>query len=415
MTSSSNLRVGVWCACTLVTAALPGCGSEPVVPEPAPEPMIFKGTHAEGGATAFKAAQMAAGYRLAVDMLNEQGGLGERPVVLELEDDRGDPATSRVLYAGFVTDDSVDAVVAPFGPSVTAAAAEITELAGWPLIATAAAAPSIWAGEARAWTVQMAVPARAWLQGSVEVAVDAGATQLALFTEETAIPQAVAAGVREAAQEAGLAVLIDSSYPSGEADFASFVTAASDSGADFLVSAGYRPVAVELARAVELAGYEPLMMSLGIGPADPTFPDDAGTDASACVMGHSPWAASVDTHGFLASNNTFVQRYTQEHGVAPGYHAALGFGAIELLAEAVSETLTEDNEIDRVELRDYLFGTATETILGPFSVLASGSNAGAQNLLSGLQIQWQDDGEGNLVQRIVHPESHAEAEACPYR
>ena len=51
--------------------------------------------------------------------------------------------------------------------------------------------------------------------------------------------------------------------------------------------------------------------------------------------------------------------------------------------------------------------------MGPFSVYPLGdSRAGAQRALKGVQIQWQDDGEGGLALRIIHPEAVAEAPPC---
>ena len=38
--------------------------------------------------------------------------------------------------------------------------------------------------------------------------------------------------------------------------------------------------------------------------------------------------------------------------------------------------------------------------------------AGAQQALKGLQVQWQDDGSGGLERRIVHPAAVADAETC---
>ena len=52
-------------------------------------------------------------------------------------------------------------------------------------------------------------------------------------------------------------------------------------------------------------------------------------------------------------------------------------------------------------------------MLGPFRVYPLGdSRAGAQRALKGVQIQWQDDEEGGLALRIVHPEALAEAFPC---
>ena len=86
---------------------------------------------------------------------------------------------------------------------------------------------------------------------------------------------------------------------------------------------------------------------------------------------------------------------------------------MELVAEAISEAMTGRGEVDRAAMRDHLFAFSGGTVLGPFDVNPLGhEEAGAQLALGGVQLQWQDDGAGGLVQRIIHPPESAEAEPC---
>ena len=89
------------------------------------------------------------------------------------------------------------------------------------------------------------------------------------------------------------------------------------------------------------------------------------------------------------------------------------FGAVELLSEAIRASLTATGTIDNATVRDHLFSTSTETVLGPFGVVPlSEADAGSQRLLVRLQLQWQDDGQGGLVQRVIYPDAAAEADPC---
>ncbi|MCY4544853.1 MAG: hypothetical protein OXD39_06420, partial [Gemmatimonadetes bacterium] len=93
--------------------------------------------------------------------------------------------------------------------------------------------------------------------------------------------------------------------------------------------------------------------------------------------------------------------------------AAAGFGAVELLAEGINRAATPTGEIDRASIRDFLFATSKQTVLGPYDVYPFGdAQAGAQRDLKGIQIQWQDDGAGGLVKRIVHPPAASQAPPC---
>ena len=111
-----------------------------------------------------------------------------------------------------------------------------------------------------------------------------------------------------------------------------------------------------------------------------------------------------------------MQRYRTAYGAEPGYTAAAGFGAIELLAAAARSSVALHGEIVDEAVRDHLFSTSTETVLGPFGVVPLGQpDAGSQRLLVRLQLQWQDDGQGGLVQRIIYPDGAAEADPCTTR
>ena len=161
------------------------------------------------------------------------------------------------------------------------------------------------------------------------------------------------------------------------------------------------------------AEYTPVLSSWNVGPGHPDFPDRVGIDAARCVVGNAPWVASLTTSGLLATAATFVQRYRDEYNAEPGYQAAAGFGAIELLAEAARASVASHGEIVEAAVRDYLFSTSTGTVLGPYGVVPLGDpDAGSQRQLVRLQLQWQDDGEGGLVQRVIYPDGAAEAEAC---
>ena len=389
-----------------------GCRELPAEPEPPPEPIVVAATYSETGPRSKSANEMAAGYRMAVEMLNERGGIGGRPLNLVMRDDGSSPATAARHYFDFVTSDSIDAILSPYSSPITEAVMTLTEAAGWPLVAPLAAAPDLWSGRDRRWSLQMLNPAPSFHRGAIELAAEHGLRTLALVYENSAFPAAMARGVREAADAHGMTIVADRAFPVGQADHAALVSAARDARADMLAGAAYHPDAVALARAVAETGYLPVLVSLNLGPDDPLFAKDVGAVAR-CMMGNAAWLPRMRTSGYIADGATIVRRYEAEHGAPPNYTVAAGFGAVELFAEATSATLTADGEIDRAAMRDHLFSVSTETVLGPFGVFPLGhAEAGAQRALAGVQVQWQPDGAGGLTQRIVHPPEAAEAEPC---
>ena len=375
------------------------------------DPIHIAATISETGTRSTPATEMENGYRLAVEELNDKGGIRGRKVELVTIDDQSDPDSAARHYGTFV-ERRIDVLLGPYSSPVTAAVLDVTEAAEIPLVAPAASTPTIWAGKGRRWSVQMLHPAPVFLQGSVEVAARGGARTVALVYEDTQYPRSLATGVREAADAHSLEIVLDRSYPEGEADYAALVAEARDAGGDLFIGGGYYEDAIGLTRAVADADYEPLLISLSLGPSDPRFATELG-DLARCVAGNAPWISTIRTSGFIADSESFVRMYEDAHGRPPGYHAAAGFGAAELMAEAIDATISPTGRIDRTDVRDHLFTASTESVLGPFSVHPLGhEQAGAQRALKGLQIQWQDDGRGGLAQLIVHPEGMAQAEPC---
>lgn len=392
--------------------------SEAIGPEPDPpplplEPIRFAATFPETGYLSGDGVKMRNGYALAVDMLNQQGGIGGREVVLTLRDDGSDPQAAARIYGEFMADPSVDVVLGPFSSVITEAVLHVAESAGKPLVTAAAGSGALWAGWGRQWTVQMAAPARGYLDGSVELAAANGAETLALVWEDSRFPRSVASGVREAAIEAGLRVVFDQSYAPGRADHDALTSAAKNANADVFLGGGYLQDAIDFAKAAETVDYAPQLMGLLVGPGDPGFASAAGGAAAQCVTSHATWAPSLATQGPLADNATFVQRYRQSFGESAHYLAAGAFGAVELVATGFRAAMSADGEVNDATLRDFLFSTATQTVAGPYRVAPLGDpSAGSQQAALTLQIQWQDDGEGGLTQRIVHPAQAAQSDAC---
>ena len=395
-----------------LAAAVASCRDSAVSPSEESS-VTIAGTRAATGSLSTEGRNMERGFRLAVEMLNDAGGIGGRPVELLLRDDRSDPDLAADIYRELAATDSIDLLIGPYASSVTGAVVPVVEAAGRPLVTPLAASHTIWDGQSRQWSVQMMNNARDNLSGAVVIGAREGAETVALVYEDSRFPVSAAEGVRDAVAEEGMRLVLDEKYPVGGADHAALAARARDLRADLFVGGGYTDDAVAFTRAVADVGYTPLLSSWSIGPGEPDFPDRVGVDLARCVIGNAPWVASLNTSGRLASSEVFVRRYEEAYGVTPGYTAAAGFGAVELLAEAATASLSASGEIQEAELRDYLFSTSTETVLGPFGVVPLGEpDAGSQQLLVRLQLQWQDDGQGGLVQRVIYPDGSADAEAC---
>ena len=403
----STLLLGI----AVLALAVTGCGDDPAGPEAEAGTITLAAALAETGRHAGAGNDLAWGYRLAVELLNERGGIAGRRVQLVIRDDESDPETSAGLYSGFVASDTVHALLGPYSSVITETVIPVAEAAGIPLVAPMASAPELWAGQQRQWSVQMLNPAPTYVQGSVELAAQGGAETVALIYEDTSFPRSLANGVREAAEAHGLDLVLDRAYAVGEADHEALAAAARDAGGDLFVIGGYGQDLIALRIAADDVGYVPLMLSVN-GPAAPLFVSGVG-ELARCVSGGAPWVPAVRTSGFIGDSQTLVRKFEAAEGTSPDHRPAGGFGAVEVMAEAIEAALAETGQPDPAAIRDQLFALETDTVLGPFSVYPLGdSRAGAQRALKGVQIQWQNDGEDGLTLRIIHPEALAEAPPC---
>ena len=400
----------------VLAMVMAACGNEDPMgpgpePTPAPKSITLGAAVAETGRLSTPGQEVSRGYRIAVEMLNEKGGIGGRKVQLVIRDDGSDANASIRLYQEMIASDSITAFLGPYSSGITEPVIGVTEAAGIPLVASAAAAPAIWANRGRQWSVQVTNPAPTYLEGSVELASQSGARTVALVWEDTAFPAAVAQGIRDAARTRGLDIVMEQAYALGSADYEALAAMARDAGADLFIGGGYSEDAIAFARAVAAVEYRPLLTSLLLASGE-TFINEVGADGR-CVISNAAWDPTIRTEGYIATNEAFVRRYETAYNRMPDYQAAAGFGAVELLAEGINRAATPTGEIDRASIRDFLFATSKQTVLGPFGVYPFGdAQAGAQRDLKGIQIQWQDDGSGSLVKRIVHPPAASQAPPC---
>ncbi len=403
----SLARPAAGLGCALLLA---GC----IETDPPTEPptIVLAATFSQTGRFSQLGTEMANGYALAVLMLNEGRGVRGHRVRLVLRDDRSEADAAAQGYAEYVASGEYDALLGPYSSPLTEAAVGVADSAGIPLVAPMAADPGIWADRSREWSVQMLNPGPTYLQGSVELAAANGGTTAALVYEESQFPASVADGVRAAAGVHGVDMVLDRTYPVGAADHEALATAAGEAGAQLFIGGGYYDDAVAFTRAVAAVGYAPMLLSLNLGPAQSSFADELGHLAR-CVAGNAAWLPTIRTRGFIANSEVFVRRYELVYGATPSYYAAGGFGAVELLVEAIDAAISGGRGVDPAAIRDQLFSMETETVLGPFKAHPLGhAQAGGQQALKGLQVQWQNDGEGGLERRIVHPPAVADAEAC---
>ncbi len=344
------------------------------------------------GAYSRTGKELQNGYQLWAEQVNAAGGIMGRRVEFVTYDDTSDPETGARLYEKLISEDKVDLVLGPYSSPVTLAASTVTEKYGYPMIVSGASATDIWTrGYKYVFGIYTMAPA--YMDGAIDIAKRSGYTTVAIMNENSAFSKDTADGAAKKAQEAGFQVVFREEYAKDVRDLTPILTRARALNPDVLIGGTYGEDATLIVRQLKDLNWTPRLLSLSIGPALPDFTENLGADAE-YVMGSTQWEPTIKSQGAPE----FVAAYKAKYGYEPGYHAAGGYGAAQLLAKAVERAGAIDNQ----RIRDALATMETTTIFGPYKVDSNGAQIAKPSYL--IQIQ---DGQ----RKLVWPDSAAEASA----
>lgn len=329
------------------------------------------------------------GYRLCEADLNRSGGLLGRAVEFIIHDDESSTSIAVDRYRQFITEDRVDAVIGPYGSTLTEAVAPVTEQFRMVHISPLAATTSIWE-QGREFLFMVLPPAELFLAGVIDMADRNGLRKVAVLHEDQLFPRAAGAGAAELAVERGMEVVMSAAYQSGTSDFTPMLEALRDHGAEVLAMAASNLNDFILV-INQMAALEVNVQMFGTSGAVNEFRAELGARAE-YAYGLSAWEPVLDNPGVPE----FVAAYESEFGLEPSFHAAGAYGSCQLFAEAVQQA----GNLDQESIRDILLSLETTTIFGDYAVDARGY----QTANRGLIIQWQD---GEKV--VVWPDDVATA------
>jgi branched-chain amino acid transport system substrate-binding protein len=353
-------------------------------------PIRIGATMSESGAYSTQGIAARNGYLLCEQHINEQGGLLGRDIEFLIYDDQSDPETAISLYERLINEDQVDAVMGPYGSTLTEAVAPVTESHGMVQVSPLAATTSIWE-QGREYLFMVLPPAELFLAGLIEMASGFGLNRVAILQEDALFPRAAGDCAAELARQNGMDIVFHETYPSGTDDFTELLEEVRLNGTEVLgMAASALDDFITVVRQMKENDINVSMF--GTSGAVQQFQDELGADAE-YAYGLSAWEPGLPYPGI----ERFTDDYTSKFNMAPSFHAAGAYGSCLIFAEAVQLA----GSLDQNAIRDELLALETTTIFSNYSV----DERGYQTANTGLFIQWQD---GEKV--IVWPDNVATAE-----
>ena len=336
------------------------------------------------------------GYEVWRDTVNEEGGLLERQVELEIRDDASDQNTVVSDYNALIQREDVDLLLGTFSSLLNLPASAAAERNQMLYVEPAGGAPEIFERDFQfgPFFTQQATAEKQgdlfvdWLLNLPEDEQPKTAAYPVL-DDPFALP--VIEAMRKKLEDAGIETVYDEIYPVSTSNFDSIADSVKSENPDLVANGAQFDDGIGFRRSLSKVGFEPKMLFQTNAPSfGSQYSDGVGvknTEGTFFAISHTPDATTP-------GNEEFVQRFEDEFGEPPAEDAADAYASGQVLQAAVEEVGSID---DQLALADWLRDNTVETILGPLEWEDTGAPIG--EFLIG---QWQ-----NGKAEIVLPEDAA--------
>lgn len=360
--------------------------------------------HPLSGSSALDGQQMDNAAQLAVDAINEAGGIksmGGAQLELLSADSQGKPEVGQSEAQRLIQEGAVS-IIGSYQSAVSQVVAAVAERNSVPFVIDVSSADAI-LEQGYTYTFRLqpsgSVLAEDAAQQLFDVsnATDEPAKMVAILHEQGPFGTAIKDTFIEKAQSLGMEIGPVASYdPANVSDFTTQVAAVKASGSDVLMVAGYYRDGVLVANAVDTVkpGVN-AVWGVANGAFDvPSFPDEVG------AAGEGFFDANYHFDATNPDTQALQEKYREKFNDEIRTGAVLSYDAVRVIADS----LERSGDADPTKLRDAISQTELQSLVastGPITFGPTGENEGAAPIL--MQVQ-----EGKVVQTF--PKDFSEAE-----
>lgn len=325
------------------------------------EPILVGANYELSGYSASYGVALFEALQLAVEQVNEQGGLLDgRPVELVYADNQSDK-TETVSVATKLIEDGVVAILGPGATDVAMVQTQVIEEAGVPTLVPAATADHLTVnddGEVYNYLFRLAFTYTYQANAAARFAQDHfGATKAVVLVDQANDYSVGQAGpfVTEF-ERLGGEIVRQESFTGGETDFMGILTTLLAEDFDVIyLPAFYTEGGLITKQAREMGITQPILS--GHGFASDTLVELAGPENATDLF----YTSHFHTGSEDPKVKEFIAAYEEKFGKSPDTFGALGYDAANLLFQAIEEAGSTDREairdaIENVEQFDGITG-----------------------------------------------------------
>ncbi len=381
----------------------------PVAKAAEPIKIGFSMTLTGGLAGAGQAALIA--MKIWRDDVNAAGGLLGRQVEFVYYDDATNPSKVPGIYSKLINVDKVDLVVSSYGTNLIAPAMPIVMKQKMVFIALFGLAVNERFNYNNYFQIMPAGPEPKldWSRGFFNLAMNQSPQpqSIALLAADSEFAKNAVAGARSHAEQLGLNIVYDKTYPPGTADFTPVVRAIMASNPDLVYVGSYPPGSVGIVNAANELDLKAKMFGGGmVGLQYAGIQKTLGSKMNG-IVNYDFWvpASTLNFEGVDA----FLAKY--QAAAAGGKVDPLGhylppyaYAYLQVLGAAVNAV----GKLDHAAIGEHMRNNTFDTVVGAVSFAPNGEWAKTRTL----QVQFRDIKDGDMSQfenegtRVVlYPES----------
>jgi branched-chain amino acid transport system substrate-binding protein len=312
-----------------------GCSANETGGGPAPEgdPIVIGLQTPASGPSAADGASATAGAQLAIDAINADGGVLDRPLSLEIGDDQGQAAQGPIVAQKLLSTGAVGVVGGSYsGPSLSSA--EAYQDAGVPMVTAYAVHPDITkAGDHifRIWPVAD-VEGEALAEYAYN---ELGVSSVGVINLDNDFGTSLATGFTSAFEASGGDIVSQRSEQIGATDFSAALTTIAAADPDGLFVAAYYSEAAQIVKQARSMGLD--IPIFGAGFDSPLFIELAGSAADGVTF-----ISDFTTDSDDPQVTKFIEDYQALTGKVPDSNAASAYDCVLVIANAIEQSGSTD-------------------------------------------------------------------------
>jgi branched-chain amino acid transport system substrate-binding protein len=307
------------------------------------------------------------GMQIWQDDVNAKGGLLGRPVKLVYYDDQSSPPTVPGLYSKLIDVDKVDIVVSGYATNMVAPAMPVVMQHNRLFLGLFALAVNSEFHYPKYFSMLPTGPdpKRAFSQGFFDVAMagDPKPKTIAIVAADAEYAKNASEGARAIANELGLKIVYDRTYPPPTTDYTPIVRAIQATDPELVYVASYPPDSVGMVRAVNEIGLKPRYIGGGMVGLQITAVKQQLGPLLNGFLDYDWWipASTMQFPGIIDFVKTYQAKAASE-GVDPlgWYLPPFAYANLQVLADAIEGT----KSLDQDKLADYIRSHTFKTIVG---------------------------------------------------